>query len=306
VRRCAIFFVVAVSAVAAADPADHARAVKLFDEGRVLLNKHDAAGACAKFDEAIRLEPLAAGTMLNLGLCNEELGKNKTALYWFRKTQFRATETDPPMPVYEQAAREHTAKLATLVATVKIWFEAGEPQGAQVTIDGEPIKHDDYAHVEVDPGHHVLVAGALQKARLYKEFDVEGKGGQTLTLALVDGDSTIVVDRGKGQRRIALYVAIGAGALLGGSLGLTLYEKSVYNQYKAEAMQYGGVALSETQHATDVARTYGTGLAVAGVLAAGVASYLYFTAPPTERIERTVFVPTLAPDRIGLAATGSF
>jgi len=108
-----------------------------------------------QFDEAIRLDPTADGIMLNLGLCNEKLGRFKTALYWFRKAQFRATETN--LPDNERVAREHTTKLATQVATVKIAFAPAAP-GAKVKIDGEVVQPDDYGHAEVDPGHHVLDA----------------------------------------------------------------------------------------------------------------------------------------------------
>ena len=101
------------------------RADELFEQGRKLLNAEpsDPAGACAKFNEAIKLDPDAPGTMLNLGLCNEKLHKYQTALYWFRKAQARAAETKPPLPDYENAAKEHTFDLAGKVATIKIAFD---------------------------------------------------------------------------------------------------------------------------------------------------------------------------------------
>ena len=43
-------------------------AVVAFDEGRALMDAHEPAQACAKFEQSIRLDPDAAGTMLNLGL----------------------------------------------------------------------------------------------------------------------------------------------------------------------------------------------------------------------------------------------
>src|SRR5882724_8619438 len=82
--------------------ADQKRADALFAEGRKLIDAHDDVGACEKFNEAIKLDPDAAGTMLNLGLCNEHLKKFASALYWFRKAQARAHETQ--LPEYETAA----------------------------------------------------------------------------------------------------------------------------------------------------------------------------------------------------------
>ncbi|HEX5064091.1 MAG TPA: hypothetical protein VFV99_32165, partial [Kofleriaceae bacterium] len=83
---------------AAADDGKQKRADELFEQGRKALaeagdDKTKIATACEKFDEAIKLDPEAPGTMLNLGLCNEKLDKYKTALYWFRKAQARASET---------------------------------------------------------------------------------------------------------------------------------------------------------------------------------------------------------------------
>src|SRR5262252_1660552 len=146
IRRVMIAIVALVSA-ARAEPADeHTRAVELFDEGRRLMTEHDPEGACAKFAESIRIEPLAAGTMLNLGLCHQQQNHYKTALYWFRKAQIRATETEPPLPAYEREAREHTMHLAAIVPTIKITPSASA-RDAQITIDDEPIRPEDYLHV---------------------------------------------------------------------------------------------------------------------------------------------------------------
>src|SRR6478736_4072635 len=93
----------------AAPGSQQEKADALFEEGRKLLGENDATGACEKFNQAIQLDPTAAGTMLNLGLCNQNLGKFKTALYWFRKAQARATETN--LPDHEKAARLHTTEL---------------------------------------------------------------------------------------------------------------------------------------------------------------------------------------------------
>ena len=149
---------------AAADDGKQKRADELFEQGRKALadagdDKTKIATACEKFDEAIKLDPEAPGTMLNLGLCNEKLDKYKTALYWFRKAQARASETK--LLDYENAAKEHTVALALKVATIKIAFQGGSaPDGTKVKIDNDEIAPADYLHAEVDPGHHTLVAGA--------------------------------------------------------------------------------------------------------------------------------------------------
>jgi tetratricopeptide (TPR) repeat protein len=74
-------------------PAERTPAEQLFEEGRLLLDEGKPGEACAKFEASIKLSPDAPGTLLNLGLCNMRLAKTATALYWFRKAQFRAAET---------------------------------------------------------------------------------------------------------------------------------------------------------------------------------------------------------------------
>src|SRR5262249_19639315 len=145
-------------------------------------------GACSKFAESIRLEPLAAGTMLNLGLCHQQLRHYKTALHWFRKAQIRATETEPPLPAYEREAREHTMHLAPIVPTIKI-TPIASARDAQITTDDEPIRPEDYLHVELDPGDHVLVATAPGKPTFRKELEISGRGGQTVIVRFDDAAS---------------------------------------------------------------------------------------------------------------------
>jgi hypothetical protein len=314
-----VIAVVALASAASADPSpDHAKATELFEQGRQLMTNHDPDGACAKFAESIRIEPLAAGTMLNLGLCHQELNHYKTALYWFRKAQLRASETDPPLPAYEKEARERTAYLMTVVATIKIQLAASAPADTQVSIDDELIRPEDYAHLEIDPGHHVVVATA-DKLMFRKELDVTGRGGDTVVVTFGPEPPTPVPAPPKpatataappeqppavtvhdGRRAASIYVAIGAVALGAGSLGLTLYEKHVYNDNKAAALSGDSAALDKTRHATDIARDYGTGLAIGGLVAAGAALYLYLTS------SETVVAPAIAPGQAGAVFTGRF
>ncbi|MGE5186287.1 MAG: tetratricopeptide repeat protein [Acidobacteriota bacterium] len=323
-----------VAQLAAADP----RSDKLFDEGRALLDKHDAQGACAKFTQAIEIDPTAAGTMLNLGLCNEELKKYATALYWFRKAQTAAAEAHPRLPQHEQVAKDHTAALAQKVATISITFAGGEPPaGARVKIDHVDVKPEDYNHAEVDPGHHVLDAGAPHMKNVHEEFDVEDKpgAGPPQMIEFVQGENTITIDRGRTRRRAAIYTAIGGGALLVADGIVALYAYHSYHgaffpndancdtnpsnldpaPSKHCANTTGPVAktalgdpaaVKRTTDARNLASTWGTGLFIAGAVAVGVASVLYFTAPQAEKLDQTVFVPVLSPDGGGFAIMRRF
>lgn len=292
------------------------RADELFEEGRALLvqGDHNAPAACEKFGEAIQLDPEAPGTMLNLGLCNEKLGKYASALFWFRRAQARAAETN--LPDYEAAAKEHTVDLAAKVATIKITFSSPPPADTKVKIDGREIPPADYLSAEVDPGPHTLVVGASGYRIFTQEFTIEGRGGQTIDVTLVQGDNTIIVDRGAGQRRAAIFTAAGGGALLLTSLAVTLYARNAYGKCANNGQLMSdladcphsdpGEATSYANKYSDIAKWWGTGFFVAGAVTVGIASALYFTAPAKERIDRTVFTPTVGPDQVGFAISGGF
>lgn len=100
-------------------PAEKPPAVVAFEEGRALMEAHQPAQACAKFEQSIRLDPDAAGTMLNLGLCNEELDRTATSLRWFRKALTRSTETNLDA-AYVEAARAKSVELARKVPILTV------------------------------------------------------------------------------------------------------------------------------------------------------------------------------------------
>jgi hypothetical protein len=306
-----------LAGAALADP-PKSEADQLFEEGRQLLDQHPDQ-ACAKFDEAIKLDPDAPGVLLNLGLCNEKLGKYKTALYWFRKAQVRSTESG--LPEYASAAATHTKTLTTEVARVNIQFTEPPPADAKVKIDGLLIAADDYTHAEVDPGHHTLDAGAPGKLIVHREFDVKptpaGQQGETINLppiALVAGENTVIVDRGKGRRVLAWSLAIGGGVLMGASGLLAWHEQSEYTKYASDGHLLGtlptgvdpGTARQRANDAYNATAHFATPMFIAGAAAVGVGIALYFTAPAKERIDRTVMVPVVSPDQVGWAVSGRF
>ncbi|MEO8845069.1 MAG: hypothetical protein ABI591_22455, partial [Kofleriaceae bacterium] len=195
----------------------------LFEQGRKRIEAHDDLGACAKFNEAIKLDPDAAGTMLNLGLCNQNLKKIRMALFWFRKAQARAHETN--LPEYEAAAGTRTRDLVDLVASVKLDVS---PDDAQVKLDGEEIASTDYLHVEVDVGHHVIEARSPGHQTSHQEFDVVGKGGETIAVKLAVGDDTIDVDH-PGRRKAGLITAGAGVGLMIASGVVNLLARRSYN-----------------------------------------------------------------------------
>lgn len=271
-----------------------------FEQGRALLDAGEFAAACASFEASIKEDPNAPGTLLNLGLCNERLGKTATALGWFRKAQFRSAETG--MTEYEEAAKTATFSLAVRVPTLKITFANPPPPGGVVFIDTHQLSELDLARVEVDPNVlHVVELRVDGKPPIRTEVTLKDGEAKTVVIPVPDPPkpvkTVVEIDHGR-TRRIVAYALAGAGlGMWGASLAVTLDAKSDRDAAEHPA---------DWQHARDVARWGGTSLFVGGALAIAGASVLYFTAPGVERVERTTLTPVVAREGVGVAIHGSF
>lgn len=271
-----------------------------FEQGRQLLEAGEFAAACASFETSIKEDPNAPGTLLNLGLCNERLGKTATALGWFRKAQFRSAETG--MTEYEEAAKTNTFSLAVRVPTLKITFANPPPPGGSVFLDSHQLSDLDLARVEIDPNvRHTVELRVEGKPPIQSEITLKDGEAKTVVIAVPPPPkpvTTVVeIDRGR-TRRILAFALAGAGlGMWGGSLAVTLDAKSDRDAAEHPA---------DWLHAQNVARWGGTSLFVGGALAIAGAGFLYFTAPGVERVEHTTLTPVVASDRLGVAIHGSF
>jgi tetratricopeptide (TPR) repeat protein len=293
----------ALPGIASADPEKQKRADQLFVEGRQLLNNKQPAEACEKFKEAIALDPVAAGTMLNLGLCNEELEKYHSALVWYRRAQTRASETN--LPDHESAAKEHASKLASLVPAIALDFTP-PVKGAHVKVDGDKVEDKDFAHIELDPGHHIIEVRAPGKKTANVDFEVEARKtskaatDKLVQISMVDGEADVIVDPGKKRRRIAYGLGAAGIATLAFTLTYCIVERLDYNSAKDSGDI--GAANNDVHHL----RTVGTTTFFVGAALVGAAAYLYFTAPEKPVAEQTAWAPIVGPDQLGFAVSGSF
>jgi hypothetical protein len=349
---CALACVVAMAGSARADEpkvSNKQRADVLFELGRKQLEDKQFEQACATFQAAFDLDPKAPGTMLNLGLCNEELHHYSVALGWFRKAANSATELGFDQS-FSNAAKEHTAKLVKLVATITIVVHQPAPANMVIKVDSEQISERDLAQVEVDTGHHNIVAKAANMKVLRKSFDITSLGSDQAPIELVfePGESSIVVDRGRKRRLVAIYTAVGGGALmvLGGAYS-ALYKSKfdfITSEYGPLSTAAAPTPNTSNQQCFDSNRkavpgadgvcgtttnrngpfspssspfaqaskyannisVYGNTLFFTGVAAVAGGIVLYLTAPSKERREETVFVPVVAPNQLGFAATRRF
>jgi hypothetical protein len=289
------------STVAFADE-NRQKADQYFAEGRELLTKHqDAKGACEKFELAIQLDPTAPGVMLNLGLCYEMQGKFATSLYWFRKTQFAAAEAKgSDLSGYEQEAKAHTKDLATKVVRARI---VDVPPGARISVDGRPVRPEDYSRLEVDRDS-TIEARAPGKQVFRQIVQVEGQTAKDISIQMKDEVMSPFRDPGKARRRLSYAVGAGGIVLWGATLAYGLVVRSRYE--KEGDGHYDGP--NGYDEAKDDLRYKGTGLFIAGTLAVGAAIVLYVTAPKPyrERLEQARVLPIVTPDGAGVGFSTTF
>lgn len=271
------------------------KADRLFAEGRKALTAEDPKKACELFEEAIKLDVTATGTMLNLGLCYEKLQKYASSLYWFRKAQAAAFENK--LTDYENAAKEHTQLNAPKVSVLTITL-AGAAD-ADIRLDGKKVEPTDYGRVEVDSGSHELVARTTGKKKVTQTVSINEAENKAITVEFKEAAVAEYIDRGSGRRKGAIILGVAGVATL---IGVGIYgfvEKNNYEDPMATKDEYDA--------AQQRLRYLGTGLFVLGVGAITAGAILYFTAPGKEQIsDGTAFAPVLAPDQIGVAFGGSF
>ncbi len=147
---------VSVAGLAAPSAADVAVAQRSFDEARALFGAGKTAEACERFAQSQHLDP-KLGTLLNLAICHEKLGKVASA--WSEFHDARSIATAGALKERVQFADEHLATLAPLLSYLRVRMDAETRAGGpSVRLDGEPV--DPAAldtEIPVDPGDHQVV-----------------------------------------------------------------------------------------------------------------------------------------------------
>ena len=133
-----------------------ALAQTLFEEGRRLMEAKQYAEACPKLEESLRLRP-GTGTLLNLALCNEALGKSATAWAQFKEVSFAAKKDGNE--AREAFAKEHIDALTPKLSRIQV--DAEPTAGLTIRRDGQEIPAAALGTpIPVDPGKHTIEATA--------------------------------------------------------------------------------------------------------------------------------------------------
>ncbi|WP_438017851.1 hypothetical protein WMF18_01605 [Sorangium sp. So ce315] len=135
---------------------DPTLAQTLFEEGRRLMEAKSYAEACPKLAESQRLRP-GTGTLLNLALCNEALGRTATAWGQFKEALFASKKEGNA--AREAFAQEHISALEPRLS--KIQLNAESTPGLLIRVDGNDIPAAALGTpIPIDPGTHEVEATA--------------------------------------------------------------------------------------------------------------------------------------------------
>jgi hypothetical protein len=258
----------------AADADATARAVLLFQAGRDAMKRGAYVAACPKFAASQALAP-ALGTLLNLALCQEQLGRTATASLAFEKFLARAAADDERRAL----VAEHLAALRPHAPQLNLRLGSTEPRHVRIALDGRLLSADELTQpILLDPGTHAIATSR------------PGQPTREATLALADGQVEVRTlaslapqpqqpprEEVAASTRVPAYVVGGVGVLgllTGAVTGLMILdERSVVAEHcRAELCDAQGLRANATGRALLVVNAIALGIGAVGV-AGGV--YLY-------------------------------
>lgn len=280
------------------------KADQLFAEGKALLSSN-LLQACDKFEQSLRFNPAAIGTLLNVALCDEKLGKIASAVEMFTRARDHAKEQN--LPDHLRAAEDHLAALAASVPHIAIQLTEPLPDTA-VMVDDRVVARDALGDVAIDPGERVIVVSAPGRIAHREKVVIAQSERRTVVVPALARSVTVTSSR----RRIGQIATLTGAAAFGTSIGLALYGRHLYqsqlDNHNCGPNGGGGTSCEPPGQSVNArARTYGNVATVVGSLglaAAAAGTVLWLTAP---RSTPTIAIaPTLGPTSLGLTALAHF
>jgi hypothetical protein len=303
-----------------------ATAKEQFQLGREASDKGDFAKARELFQKSYELHP-TPGALLNLAVCEEQLGLIASAFVRFRQFADLVPSSDDRYA----SAKRRAAALEPRIPMLRIELAAGAPAGTTVKRDNIAVAGKNLgADLPVDPGKHAVVVTA--PGREERRYEVTLAEGQKEALKVEPGAESAAQDPAPGAsttgpvttaaptagiatppppssgKRTAGFVLGGvgvAGLAVGGITGaLTLSKTSDVETMcpNPDRCSTEGVAIA------DSARTLGlvsTVSFIAGAALVGTGVFLVLTGKPTAEAE-TAFAPVVLPGGAGFWAQRRF
>lgn len=297
-----------------------ADAEDLFRRAKALMAQGKYEDACPMLKESYRSDP-ATGTLLNLALCNEHIGKSASAWGQLRLVEQESRAANPPREDRVALAREHAEKLEPRLSRIKLVVPpAARVPGLVIKVDGEEKGEAAWnAGIVVDPGTRVIEASAPKKKTASTKVKIDDEGiVQSVTLAPLDDAPREPLASGGADaaelarveeyastraRRTTGYVIGGIGLVVIGT-GAAFGVAAIVNNNEAKSCgspcyAREAPAISSAQ-ATDRALIFANIANVMvplGVVTAGIGTYLLLTLGPTRKV---TVAPTLSPRLAGL------
>jgi hypothetical protein len=239
------------------------RADQLFHSGEKKFDGGDYAGACADFAESLKLGP-KLGTLLNLALCHETVGKFYTA--WSEFAHGAAWAAQNNQRDRHEFATAHIRSIEPKLSRIVLQLP-GDRAFSTMELDGEPVPEERwYLPLYLDPGEHHLAATAPGKRRTTIAFRVTSSPTDQLVLVppLQEEEPPVACKPPPPKvdltRRWVGIGSLGLGAI-GAGLGLT----------------FGVLAISEGDRGTmKTDATIATASFVTGAVLATVGAWLFF------------------------------
>lgn len=245
-----------------------------------MLGRGDIEGACQRFDASRKLQPAATGPLVNLALCNEQLGRYATAATLYREVIARTREARPERAEYAtERLREAMNRVSSLQLVVPDDVRA---RRARISLDGRLVEESEWSSpILLDGGEHRVDAEAADLEPFHARFVLERERGRaTVQVAM----TPLATDTRKagfvvgGFGLVALAVGVGLGVAVAVECGGLFQDVCEGPNQKP--------TLAERERALDVEQTKGwvSNVAVgAGVLAIAAGTYLVLRSPNRSR-----------------------
>jgi hypothetical protein len=294
------------SLTARADPPPVDQAADLFRQGREAMKGGNYGGACALFEASQRVEP-APGTLLNLAVCSEKLGRLR-----------RAAQALEAFLAATEAADERRPRAAALLADVlartprvSVRVPDSAPVGVRVLVDGERIAPETWkAAMALDPGPHVLEVRAPGGPDQRRTLELRERDRLVETFAFPKAEEPERAPRPLPPRSdelpAAFYISLGVGigglVTAAGSGAVVLRQRATVEEHcKNKQCDVEGIAAGEQGRRFETIGAIALPVGVAGMALAG---YLWLT---TKRQDpSTTIGVALSPSQAIVSAGGSY
>lgn len=284
------------------------KADQLFAEARALMQSN-LSEACKKFDESLRYNPAAIGTLLNVALCDEKLGRIASAVVKFTEARDRSREQG--LPEHLRASEDHLAVLVPQVPHLAIRLTQPLPE-TKVLVDDQVYALTALGDIPIDPGEHVVVVSAPDRLPHRATLVIAPAERKAIVIPALERVVTVTSSR----RRIGQIATLTGGVAFGTSIGLSLYGLHLHNQQfdqrNCSHRDPGPDGCNGPgQSANDRARTYGNVATVVGGVGLAVATagaVIWYLAPRSSQSADAPprVVLDITADHLGVVATGRF